>query len=1468
MLNEIILDKYRLEEQLKAAPPALIYRGVDVDDERAVVVAVLGGELVPSKEFLSRLEGVVEKLRVMDSPNAVPVLDYGELDNQAIVVQEFIRGQTLAEMLTDRAGLPVSLVLDIAQLVGEYLDVLHQVGVVHGSLEPQCIVLAADGNVKVLNAGLGHSSNIPELIAASKLETQSFYAPEVRLGGELTPRSDFYAMGATLYEALTGEPLEIDPESPYPGSWRTGLLPELDELVAKCLQADPVRRVQSAAEFLNGIEEVHRGMAAGAQDTKLGVEDALVGHTLGAYKLVERLGQGGMATVYKAYEPALDRYVAIKILRQFFAHDPEFMQRFRREAKAIAKLNHPNIVPIHGYGEEGDLAYIAMRHVEGGTLKQKREHVFGPERAVRLLLHIVRALAYAHQRGIVHRDIKPSNVLLSEGDWPLITDYGLAKMVEVTSQLTGSGVGMGTPMYMSPEQGQGADIDHRTDIYSAGIMLYEMLTGDVPFQADTPMAIVIKHISAPMPMPRQVNPDIPEVLERIILKATAKSPDDRYQTAEELVAALERSLSVLREIPKDISERRESPPREAAKPTEAKVQPPILDLDKGKRLEQNYIDGLSAYWIKNWTKAQAYFQAVIAEQPDYKDVADLLAEVDRHLKLDALYQQAQAAINNEEWPVARSALEELIVEDSGYENAADMLKEVNAKLRLTELYTQAGQLYMAMKWQAVVSVFERIEAIEPGYDPDELLPEAKRAHSEQELEMKLDELYRQALEAMNAGSWEQARQLLGQINREQPDFRDTAQLMERVAAETAGEIPPEQERVSWLRKVPIWGWALGGATVLVVLVVAIGSSTGLFGGKSIPEVAPTEVASQVETEVERGDPDTISGQEYYDLGVSLIDQGDYQGAFDAFEMALDQGLQTSELYTKMGWSLTRLDKNETAIAVYTKAIELDPLDEENWRERGWSNYALGNYESAIEDFDKAIEINPDDTSPYMGKALSYRGLEKPEEALQVYNRTLDLFPDDVQIINERGWLYFEDLEKYDLAISDFSRAIEIHYEGPHNYYFRGYVYQFLGRNDEARADFENALEITGGDPGFEFHTFVVEWLDEHSATGIADLDQMTAEELVESGWAYSQENDFESAIAAFDKALEFSTDDSSAWWGRACAYRDLGEYDAAIQDFNRAIELDPNNGWIYSDRGWLYYLQFGEVTLALNDFDKAIQVDPMNADHYLARGLIYQAVGKISEARADYENYMRITTDDPDADWRDRLEQWILDNPEDPGACVVPPSGLVSWWTGDGHARDVVGGNLAVLFNGAEYSQGMVGQAFFFPTPNLDGGDSFVEASSTPNLDDLEELTIETWVMLHSVPAFHIERFITIGIPGEKAVLRINGGPGIRDQFHFYMRINNELQHISGEEMPETGVFHHVAGTYDGSTMRLYLDGKEIGNLDISGDVATGESHIYMSSDGEPLDGVLDEMSIYDRALSQQEIQAIYEAGSAGKCKP
>jgi hypothetical protein len=271
--------------------------------------------------------------------------------------------------------------------------------------------------------------------------------------------------------------------------------------------------------------------------------DDLTGRTLGQYQIVQRLGEGGMATVYKALQPSLNRYVAIKVLPPDLARQPDFAARFTREAHAVAQLQHPHILSVHDFGREGDLSYIVMQYVEAGTLQRHMRQPMNLETIAKIIEQLADALDYAHRRGVIHRDIKPTNVLMEEGRWPLLADFGIAKMVGGDTGLTATGVGIGTPAYMSPEQGQGQPVDARSDVYSLGVMLFEMLTGRVPFMADTPVGIVMQHILNPLPAPHSLNPAIPEAVERVVFKALAKDPDDRFVSAGEMAAALRRALA-------------------------------------------------------------------------------------------------------------------------------------------------------------------------------------------------------------------------------------------------------------------------------------------------------------------------------------------------------------------------------------------------------------------------------------------------------------------------------------------------------------------------------------------------------------------------------------------------------------------------------------------------------------------------------------------------------------------------------------------------------------------------------------------------------------------------------------------------------------------------------------------------------------------------------------------------------------
>jgi serine/threonine protein kinase/Tfp pilus assembly protein PilF len=270
----------------------------------------------------------------------------------------------------------------------------------------------------------------------------------------------------------------------------------------------------------------------------------LTGRQLGKYQIIERLGRGGMADVYKGFQPGLERYVAVKVMHEHLSEQPDFITRFKREAKSVAELRHPNIIQIFDFDVQDDVYYMVMEYIEGGrTLKETMQELAakGERLPIKITLDTMGklsdALQYAHAQGMIHRDLKPSNVLVKSLDRPVLSDFGIARILD-QSQLTSSGAMVGTPAYMSPEQGRGEQADERSDIYAMGIMLYEMLTGKPPYDADTPYGIILKHINDPIISPLQIATDLPTLIEPIVLKALAKAREDRYQSAAELKAAL------------------------------------------------------------------------------------------------------------------------------------------------------------------------------------------------------------------------------------------------------------------------------------------------------------------------------------------------------------------------------------------------------------------------------------------------------------------------------------------------------------------------------------------------------------------------------------------------------------------------------------------------------------------------------------------------------------------------------------------------------------------------------------------------------------------------------------------------------------------------------------------------------------------------------------------------------------------
>ena len=324
------------------------------------------------------------------------------------------------------------------------------------------------------------------------------------------------------------------------------------------------------------------------------MSDDLINKRLGPYQITEVIRRGGMSVVYRGHQVSLARDVAVKVLR--YHHDPQFAARFTREARTIAQLQHPNILPIYDYGEQDGLLYLALQYIEHGvTLGDMLGAPMEPSAALRLVGHVLDALGYAHAHGVIHRDIKPANILMLSPTWPMLADFGIAKLMNDTQQrLTMPGLIIGTAAYMAPEQALGQPIDARTDLYSTGIVLYEMVTARVPFDADTPMVVLNKHAYEPPPSPRSIQPDLPESVEAVLVRALSKDPADRYQSAAAMAADL------------------------------ARVAGQIEQSRTRGQATSFYQAGVAAFEAGHWDEAVERLSRLVDLDPGYEDATELL----------------------------------------------------------------------------------------------------------------------------------------------------------------------------------------------------------------------------------------------------------------------------------------------------------------------------------------------------------------------------------------------------------------------------------------------------------------------------------------------------------------------------------------------------------------------------------------------------------------------------------------------------------------------------------------------------------------------------------------------------------------------------------------------------------------------------------------------------------------------------
>jgi serine/threonine protein kinase len=478
---------------------------------------------------------------------------------------DFIEGESLSNVLSQHGACPQLKAIEILRPVCEALAYAHSKGVVHRNLQPDNIMLPKPGDrntcVQVIDFGIAklmyQDDNLPNLtITGEVLGSPSYMSPEQCQGHKIDHRSDIYSLGCVLYELLTGAP-------PFRGDYSSvlraqanetpaplppNLLPELQNIVSRCLNKDPQQRYQDLNQLIADFDLTVKGSAPAVQSVTPAPNGQETGVIGGRYQIVQHIGQGGMGTVLKARHLTLNKIVAIKVLNPGRNLDELSIKRFEVEAQASSKLSHPNLVPVFDYGfTANNEPYLVMEFIEGEVLDVilRRERKLPLPDFIEFFTQMCKALNYLHKNGIIHRDIKTSNIIVQTIEherYVKLLDLGIAKVLtddgSGQQHLTATGTVFGSPLYMSPEQCMGQDVDVRSDIYSLGCVMYECLAGKPPFSEENLLATMYKHMHQVPGKLTDIADDRGQAIAEIVARCLEKDRDLRFQTANDLQAAL------------------------------------------------------------------------------------------------------------------------------------------------------------------------------------------------------------------------------------------------------------------------------------------------------------------------------------------------------------------------------------------------------------------------------------------------------------------------------------------------------------------------------------------------------------------------------------------------------------------------------------------------------------------------------------------------------------------------------------------------------------------------------------------------------------------------------------------------------------------------------------------------------------------------------------------------------------------
>lgn len=1006
----------------------------------------------------------------------------------------------------------------------------------------------------------------------------------------------------------------------------------------------------------------------------------MIGRELGGYRIEEQIGAGGMATVFRAYDPKTERYVAIKILPQQYSTDPLFKTRFENEARAIAKLEHLHILPVFAFGEQDGISYMAMRLLESGTLSDRiKQGALPLVDCARILRQLGEALDYAHANGILHRDIKPSNALMDKAGNAYLTDFGIAKMVGSAGlDLTGSGI-IGTPFYMSPEQCKGEkDLTNASDLYALGVVLYEMVTGQKPYQSDNTLAVLQMHLYDPPPPARTLRPDLPEAAQAVIAKSMAKEPSQRYQTGAAMAKAFEDALAKADtavgmsndNLPTLVGEQPTMGVPHAKPATQtapAVVTAPMVSGADSATVGTGAIGTGTVTVIQQRSPIGYIVAGVVAI---FGIIALIFLSLPQETRNNVLIGVGVVQASpthtptNTPSPTATVTASPTATATATETPTASPTATVTASPTATATETptvtpsptftpsptplvaepfntrQLGLVVADLAGDGTSSSrlvrdlsASGFPALFLGYNPASLA-EAQAAR----------ETYNGALVLWSEQTTDGRYGVLGF----REDLAETRylpnSLMTGVSLASYRFGYPENTDARYLRNL-----LEGHARFLL--------------GEYVEAIAAFNRAETLAPSTPRAD--RAIGLYVYRAWAHAY-QGNFNNGIADLNTALEIDPNSQEARLNRAFLHAMMGSNDLALADYDALLALNPDSLDGYYNRGRVQLARGEFKAAIEDFNSAIGIDRGYALAYEGRGSAYFFDGDLTRALADLDRALDLEPTFTQALRQRANVrsYVSDPKD---VIADLDRLLALLPNDSDAYLARGQIKFQNGDVDGARADVQAALEVDPnnysallqlGDltfntsfnvnasleyynlalslynedaDGFYRRARVYAWArsgakaQEDIERAIALYDQAAGYYALRGFIHYLRGKDSE-ALADFERALELNSEEELAYTYRGVYHFYVTrDYDLAWQDFERAIQAGGSQWQTHYYRGVFYlYGATVDAERAIAEYSNALIYNPFAVDALNERGLARYQLGQYVDARADFERTIAI----------------------------------------------------------------------------------------------------------------------------------------------------------------------------------------------------------------------------------------------------